>query len=373
LPRIIKVSGDRGSREGNVADSTPRDTTAVQLDDEYALGLSARFEGRPEWMLPSVHMIATAVERESQRRWLNDVLRTLPEHTARRTVSRLEAEENFLATYNELAVASVLMGSGRQLLYEPELGGRTPDFALAADGDKALVLVEVSTKFRRPAQLAAEQRWKELRMRVERIPVPIGLFVRGSDLRDPEPPDSATAKRLAADLSEALSSGPLPRYGQGVVLGDYLFAAAAPVPEAHVVLATPASTGTYDADLVLDAVRAKASRYAQIAEAHDASLVVILAAELRSPLTLDLLRTSLRGTQAVTMSLDLFSPGPVRSRTVQMRQRDEAALFHPCVAAVGWLETGISAPGTLTLFPVASARRWVGFVESDVLRVEQLG
>ena len=49
-------------------------------------------------------------------------------------------------------------------------------------------------------------------------------------------------------------------------------------------------------------------------------LVVVLAAEAQSPLTLDLLRTTLTGAQASTMTIDLFDPGPVRSRQLSMRQ-----------------------------------------------------
>jgi len=122
----------------------------------------------------------------------------------------------------------------------------------------------------------------------------------------------------------------------------------------------------------LEAVREKVSRYCSGADRVGAALIVVLAAESQSPLSIDLLRTALTGAQTVTMSFDIFEPGPVSSGPFSMRAENIPPAFHPSVSAIAWLEPGIENPGTLTLFPIASAERQLRFRQSERLVIEQI-
>jgi hypothetical protein len=339
------------------------------LDDAYAERLAQRYAGRQQWELPSVYQLATSPERRAQRAWLTAVLEAMPEAVSNRILGRLEKEPNFLATYNELATAAILLGAGYSLAYESEVAGKTPDFLVPAASGRPAMLIEVSTRFRTDAQRRNERRWAELKRRVERIPIPLALFLRGADLGTPDPPESGKAKRVAKALEEALLEGaPPPKMMR--VIEDFGFGSSGPSPGAHALLAPPMGSAVYDADLVLEAIAEKVSRYAKVAEREASVLVVVLAAEPNSPLSLDLLRTALGGAQTVAMTIDFFDPGPIRTRPLSMRQEHRPAAFDPVVSAVGWLEPGIDSPGTLTLFPVASARQPVQFQESGTLVVE---
>ena len=90
-------------------------------------------------------------------------------------------------------------------------------------------------------------------------------------------------------------------------------------------------------------------------------LVVVLAAEAQSPLTLDLLRTTLTGRRHGSFS------------TVIDATSERSARFHPALSGVGWLQPGIEQSGTLTLFPVTTARLPISIRESDTLRIGRVG
>ncbi len=341
------------------------------LDGPFAERLAKRYARRAPWELPSVLRIATSPDRESQRAWLNAVLEVVPEAVRNRVLSRLQKEPNFLATYNELATAAILLKAGYPISYESEVAGRTPDLLLPAGDGRPTVLVEVSTRFRTDAQRRNEKRWVEFKRRVEKIPVPLWLYVRRVDLGMPEPPDSGKAKRVTEALEEVLPAA-TPPFNKMFIVEDFAFGIASPAPGAHALFAPPIGGSAYDADLVLEVIGEKVSRYAAAAKQAGAVLVVVLAAEPLSPLTLDLLRTTLTGAQAVTMTIDVFDPTPIRTRSLPMRRENSPPGFDSAVSAVGWLAPGINDPGRLTLFPLASAGQRVQFSESDALVIERM-
>ncbi|WP_298338840.1 hypothetical protein [Ferrimicrobium sp.] len=341
------------------------------LDSDYAGRLAQQYGERPPWAFPSIYSIATSADREAQRIWLNQALCAIPETDRDRLLGRLEKEANFLSTYNELATAAIFLQAGYSFRYEAELGGRTPDLLIPSGEDHPMLLVEVVTKFRNDSLRRIERQWKELATRVEMISVPLVLLVRGLGRGRPEPPDSGTAKRVVSELQKTLLATPV-GIGDEIEIEDYVFVIAGQVPGARASLATPAGASTYNADLVLEAVREKVSRYCSGADRVGAALIVVLAAESQSPLSIDLLRTALTGAQTVTMSFDIFEPGPVSSGPFSMRAENIPPAFHPSVSAIAWLEPGIENPGTLTLFPIASAERQLRFRQSERLVIEQI-
>jgi hypothetical protein len=338
------------------------------LDPSLWTNIVARYVKRPPWMRPPIYLIAESPDRAAQREWLASVLGGLAEGPRARAVSRLLEQENFLATYNELAATEILLRSGHVIDFEPELGGLTPDAVLLDAAGRPAVIVEVSTRFRSDADRREERKWAELKHRATKIPVPIGMAVTGENQRATPAPDSGTAKRLVIDLQRHLETlKPIP-FGHALEVGGYEFHLVNPIPGTHAMLTVPVTAGWQDVAEVLDAVQAKVHRYASVADAAGAALIVVIAAELQSPVTIDLLRAALAGQQATTLTLDLFNVSEIKF-DVNLHERDEPSVFHPALSAVGWLAPGDSDPGVLTIFPVPSASRPVALSTSPQLIV----
>ena len=330
------------------------------FDDDFVKRFLARVENRPEWNRPELLTILTDPERSMQRSWLSKAGLLIKEKQRKNVLRRLETGKHFIATYNELAVVSLLGSSDHVVDYEHsfEFENRelSPDLVLHLLGGDIAAIIEVSTKFRTSEQRSKEIQWKELTTRVHRIPRPLGLLVRGMGGAPALPPDSGTVKRLAAMLQSWLLS-PSTTIGSNVLEDDYYFEVIAELPGIRADMAVPNGGDLITTEMVRDAVAGKVSRYGVLADSIGVPLVVILAAESASPLRRDLVRQALAGTQGITFNLDPFADGPVSSGTIRLNERDVPASFHSSLSLVGWLQPGVNEPGTLTMFPVASAAR----------------
>lgn len=109
--------------------------------------------------------------------------------------------------------------------------------------------------------------------------------------------------------------------------------------------------------MVRGAISDKVSRYTGLADSLDVPLLVVLAAEPALPLSKDFLGRALAGVQALTIAFDPFRPGPIATGPMRLNEQDVPAAFDPVLSAVGWLQTGIDQPGSMTLFHVLSAAR----------------
>lgn len=342
------------------------------LDADYWAGIVAKYADRPTWTRPPIFNIANDADRDDQRAWLADAVGRLGGDSRTHAVSSLEEEENFLATYNELATTEILVRSDHAVAVDPVLSGLTPDVVVLDAAGRPAVIVEVSTRFRSDDDRREERRWRELKHRVERIPIPIGIAVTGEDQRTPPAPDSGTAKKLVQDLQRRLSVvDPIP-YGYAIEVGSYWFHLVNEIPGTHSRLAPPTTTGWRDAEEVLESIKAKVDRYAEIAAEVDAPLLVVIAAEPESPVSAHLLKAALLGRQSTAITLDLFHTQEVGPIELRLHERDAPIRFHPALSAVGWLAPGTSDPGTLTVFQVASRQRSLRLHASRDLRLDAL-
>lgn len=340
------------------------------FDDAYASALAERYARRPEWVRPACYVLATSPERVPQRGWLSAALNAMPAQASARYVTRLEADPTFLAAYNELAVAAVLLDRGYDVEPDPELEGLTPDFLVRREEDGPTI-VEVYTRHRSDAQLRAERRWQELRVRARAIPVPVGLVARLPDESELAAPDSGTCVRIIKELKRELLSLANP-VGTTLFVEGYLFHVFPGATGLRAVMTTPPAFGWHDADQVLEAIGEKVSRYAKLVGEAQMRMVVVVAAELESSFTGDLLRTALTGAQSLVVNLDMFGPSSTGPHAVKLRERNEPVRFHEAVSGVGWLAAGTEVPGPLTVYPLASAAREVSWGSGGQLEICEL-
>ncbi len=118
----------------------------------------------------------------------------------------------------------------------------------------------------------------------------------------------------------------------------------------HADLLIPHSELWSTSDRLVPIVTEKVNKYASLCADLGVPLVVVVAADPRSSVTVDTVRGAVTGALTLSMKLDMFADGPTSSGPLKLHQTDEARRWHPCLSAVGWLQAGIDDPGTLTLF-----------------------
>ncbi len=118
------------------------------------------------------------------------------------------------------------------------------------------------------------------------------------------PPDGATAKRIVAGLRDWLwrSGGAL----EATEIDGYMFHAVQELPRGTAArLSEPDPGGWMNVSDVVDTIRQKVKRYADLCDRLHLPFVVVLAAESSAPMSLDLLRGALSGGQSTP-----FHPPP---------------------------------------------------------------
>ena len=248
------------------------------FDDEFVKRFLTRVGNRPEWNRPELLTILTDPERSAQRSWLSKAGLLIKDKQRKNVLRRLETDEHFIATYNELAVVALLGSSDLVVEYEHtfEFENRelSPDLVLRLPGGAIAAIIEVSTRFRTSEQRSKEIQWNELTTRVHRISRPLGLLVRGPGGVSALPPDSGTAKRLAAMLQSWLL-WPSTTIGSNVLEGDYYFEVIAALPGIRADIAVPTGGDLITTEMVREAVADKVSRYGVLADSIGVPLIAL--------------------------------------------------------------------------------------------------
>lgn len=327
------------------------------FDDEYVQRLTAQHRRRSLWQPSDMYLLATLPERAAQRAWMDTAATRLARPQALRMRARLEKNRSFLPAMNELALFAILTGTDTFPAYEERFGKFEPDVTLHDEAGNPTAIVELQTKFRPQPHTDNERRWIELARRVERIAIPVVVFVDTPTGAPPKPPTAGDAKRVERELRAWL-----PRVstviGRSIVIGAnrYTVAARALPGSLRTHLRYPYDSSTYTSYDVLDAIYGKERRYASAAYEAGIPYAIVLAGEPACPIDLDLVRAAVKGTVSISFSFDpLNINSSATVSNVQMKSHDEVEHFDPGVSAVGWLQPGVDDPGTLTLFLLRDA------------------
>lgn len=310
-----------------------------------------RARGRPEWHRSAIHDVICSDEKAELRAWIESEIRRLPEPGRAQLARRLRLERHFLSAVHELAVAAVLADCGLAPTYEAELEGQTPDLFVPEDGSGRPLIVEAWTREMEQRVRGEDRAWGALRARIERIPVPVGLLVepRGRS----RAPSSNQAKVHAASLGDWLLRAYRPA-GSRIELDGFRYVVHGPIPGLYARLPPQHSGGTYDTSEVLNAIGSKVTKYRDVAVEIDASLLVVVGADLRAPLTVDLLRSALLGKNSGSMSWSGGQTGYIGEWTTRMRSDENPPELDGALSAVGWIEVREGDP-LLRVFQMESA------------------
>lgn len=310
-----------------------------------------RARGRPEWHRSAIHDVVCSDEKAELRAWIESEIRRLPEPGRTQLARRLRLERHFLSAVHELAVAAVLADCGLAPTYEADLNGLTPDLFVRGDSSGRPLIVEAWTREMAQSARGEERAWGALRARIERIPVPVGLLVEPRGRAGA--PSPSQAKEHAASLRDWLLRTDRPP-GSWIELDGFRYLVHGPIPGLCARLPQQHSGGTYDTSEVLNAIGSKVTRYRDVAAEIDASLLVVVGADLRAPLSVDLLRSALVGKNSGSMSWSGGRTGYIGEWTTRMRDDENRPELDTALSAVGWIEVRDGDP-LLRVFRMESA------------------
>jgi hypothetical protein len=324
------------------------------FDDVLARDMVQRYGSTLATHRPECHLIATSPDRSDQRSWMNEALLLVPAPGRRKLWARLTDDNYFFQTYNEVATMAILQRAGHRVDYEVEFGGLTPDIAVLDDAGRPLLILEVANRMRPDAVEWTDHLWRSFRDRVRQIPEPWAVVVTAASPHPPGPP-LEQAKRLAKELAHWLQ-GPSVASGQLVTMGAWVFTVLGKLPGSNADLAYPMGGDWVSSDRdVVDIIKPKVKKYASLASGLQVPLVVVLGADPRLPLNLDIVRSAMHGQLSFSMTLDPLV-GSTSSGQFHLHQTDRPPAWDRALSGVAWLKPETGSPGKLTLFPNGQCR-----------------
>jgi len=301
--------------------------------------------------------------------WAPDTIELIPEPGRSHLIKRLETLRQYLTTFHELAVAAILQSAGLSPEYEVRIDGATPDWMVR---DRAPMLVEVWTRRQPESVRRSDLGWEVLRARLQAIPVPVWLHIVG--LPDPSgsPPSSSQVRSIGSEVKHwLLSTISTPAYGDLRESAGYVFRIGGPAPGTRTLIHTPTAGAVVTTDMILKQIRSKVRKYRYLATKLSQPLVVVLAGETNSAMTLNMLVPALRGVTSVSMTLDpLGAPGVTTTTKFGKWTTNIPEVFNSALSGVGWIEVGPEAPGKLTMIPVASAALSLPDIASPLIEID---
>ncbi|MFN3254343.1 MAG: hypothetical protein ACE37B_01480 [Ilumatobacter sp.] len=127
--------------------------------------------------------------------------------------------------------------------------------------------------------------------------------------------------------------------------------------------------GAFDTGKAVQQIKEKSRKYEEVASASGCALAVVLAAEPSEPLDLDLLRSTLRGEQSVSIAIPTAPTDPLLADwSTTLHNNHVPPTFGSALSAIGWVDTR-DANAVITMFDLPGAN--VAFPRLDTQRVRR--
>lgn len=327
---------------------------AEVFGDDVRRQLVREFADLPTRSQPALYAAAVSPEYGALRTWLGDELASMGESGRPQLVGRLQTVDGYSGALSELAAHAVLRDhGGLKVELGPQLGVQSPDL-LATDrhtGRTAFV-ADVWTRTAPGDVLRAEKAWANLSREARKTKVPLRVDILRMSRETA--PGAVERKRILSVLGARLRAGVVP--GQEISCEGMVFRVVGRTDGA-LQLISPSVARTVDRDHVVEAIETKVARYGALADELDAPLVVIVAAEPLSGLTLDFVEGTLRGLQLLSMNFDVSTVGPSTFRTLKLRRTAAPPVFDTRLSAVAFLDVRNGYDSVLTAWPMPDAVR----------------
>jgi hypothetical protein len=148
----------------------------------------------PDHRKPAVYWIATDPEHQATRLRIDEWVSLLPDEMddddrrrsiRKNVIKRLKSADNFWDTYNELYVGDILRQLGYVVDYERPIPNaeklKTPDWYVESKDNAPPFYVEVFTPGQSRHRRENDNKWEDLRIRLKKIPLSVGLSLRANE------------------------------------------------------------------------------------------------------------------------------------------------------------------------------------------------
>jgi len=304
---------------------------------EWLSQLRAWYERRREYQRPLIYRVATTANYQRLRAEVEEWVPQLPKGNQKNFIARLREDEHCLETYHELVVWNILRARGFIPEYEKPIHDVTPDWYVPAKGNIPAFIVEVLTKNPSDKKSARQRQIKDLRGRIEQIPVGASI---GFDLYraqcDFSPPNN---KKIAVDLKRWLETEN-PPVGAAICLEGMTFSVLDRTTALSTVQTCYAEADRVDVSSLSHQIDKKVDRYKDAAVAARLPFVVALVADFFTGLTLHSLLSVLYGARALDEVLGKFPRQILESPPA--KTNDGLFWRAPALTAAAWIDRDIS-------------------------------
>ena len=305
--------------------------------DQFIADMHRRFAAKPATHREDIYFVATSSERSGLRQWIEQAVARVPEPGRTKLISRLQADEHFINTLNELAVGSVLQSVGGEVLYEHEVEGMTPDWYVTGGDNNAPLVVAVWNKNHAQGSASRRRLWLGLQRRVRQIPAGVVRHVIAVGRKGP--PSADVAKKVGSELRGWLLGGDA-GVGSQREFDGYRFRVAArtATSDGPAEMTLPGEGGAFTTVEAREAIATKVRRYEQVVASRGEAFVVVVGHEVGTPISRDAMRDLVAGRQGFEVAFDPLLDGEFLDVTLPMNVVDVPISLSAAVSSVGWVE-----------------------------------
>lgn len=151
------------------------------FSEEWVQQIKKRYERCEDFQRPPLRVVATDPKLQPMRDQIESWVKNLSEEQQKKVIQNLRSTENFLHTYHELVVGSLLKDFEFLPEYEKDLNGQTPDWYVSTEENDPPFIVEVFTSNVSDTQRGDELQTRDLQGRLRQIPLDFGLHISLND------------------------------------------------------------------------------------------------------------------------------------------------------------------------------------------------
>jgi len=118
---------------------------AKVFTDEHIQDIERRYGHKPDYEKPEIYFMAVSDKYQYLRDEIEAMVAVLSQDKQEKVIPRLQATENFIQTYDELVVGSLLRKLGYKVEYDKKIEALTPDWYVYGKREIPSFIVEVFT------------------------------------------------------------------------------------------------------------------------------------------------------------------------------------------------------------------------------------
>lgn len=301
--------------------------------DEWVQKIRRRYKQYPDYQKPWLYTVAISNKLETVRNEIEEWVNWLPQSDQSKVIKNLQSK-NFIQTYHELAVGSILKRLGYQVEYEKKIDNNlTPDWYAHPNKGRHAFIVEIFTDNRSETTEKHDKQENDLLGRLQQISIDVALNIN-FDLAKVAL-DQQKNKIISKKVQQWLTNNDPPIGAQldssGIVFE--IFDRDRNYPNLQYVSSTDAFW--IDTESLRKNIETKINKYKVLAKEKGIPIVVGIVVDPKTGLSLKSLQDVLLGEREVIVTFEK-TPGSVVKQEQKRRQNGLFKINEALSAAI-WM------------------------------------